>query len=45
MMSTMSNKHGDPKKDAGVPRDTLKHALEKETGLQNTPGLKSFKTR
>jgi hypothetical protein len=45
MLSTMSNKHGDPHKDTEVPRDTLKSALQNETELQNTQSLTSSKTR
>jgi hypothetical protein len=40
MLSTMSGKHGNPKKDTEVPRETLLAALEAETDLRNTQELK-----
>jgi hypothetical protein len=36
VMSTKSGKHGDPRRDTEVPRQTLKTALEQNTDLFNT---------
>jgi beta-lactamase superfamily II metal-dependent hydrolase len=40
LLSTMPGKHGNPRKDTEVPRQTLLSALRKESDLQNTVDLK-----